>query len=152
LFRIESLETTSKGRESQSGCQGVSDVAPRIFVVEDEKAFVDVYQKIFDIIDFEIADWAYSGEEAIEKYRSRTKDPDLIIMDHRLPGINGVETMLQILKIDRSAKILFVSADEKARKLSMDNGAVGFLLKPFSLAGFIAAVEENASGRAEPSR
>jgi DNA-binding response OmpR family regulator len=130
----------------------VSDVAPRIFVVEDEKAFVDVYQKIFDIIDFEIADWAYSGEEAIEKYRSRTKDPDLIIMDHRLPGINGVETMLQILKIDRSAKILFVSADEKARKLSMDNGAVGFLLKPFSLAGFIAAVEENASGRAEPSR
>jgi len=127
-------------------------VAPRIFVVEDEKAFVDVYQKIFDIIDFEIADWAYSGEEAIEKYRSRTKDPDLIIMDHRLPGINGVETMLQILKIDRSAKILFVSADEKARKLSMDNGAVGFLLKPFSLAGFIAAVEENASGRAEPSR
>ena len=130
----------------------MSDVAPRIFVVEDEKAFVDVYQKIFDIIDFEIADWAYSGEEAIEKYRSRTKDPDLIIMDHRLPGINGVETMLQILKIDRSAKILFVSADEKARKLSMDNGAVGFLLKPFSLAGFIAAVEENASGRAEPSR
>ena len=127
-------------------------MAPRIFVVEDEKAFVDVYQKIFDIIDFEIADWAYSGEEAIEKYRSRTKDPDLIIMDHRLPGINGVETMLQILKIDRSAKILFVSADEKARKLSMDNGAVGFLLKPFSLAGFIAAVEENASGRAEPSR
>ena len=130
----------------------MGDVAPRIFVVEDEKAFVDVYQKIFDIINFEIADWAYSGEEAVEKYRARTKDPDLIIMDHRLPGMNGVETMLQIIQIDPSAKILFVSADEKARKLSLANGAVGFLLKPFSLAGFIAAVEENASGRAEPSR
>jgi DNA-binding NarL/FixJ family response regulator len=66
--------------------------------------------------------------------------------------MNGVETMLQIIQINPSAKILFVSADEKARKLSLDNGAVGFLLKPFSLAEFIRAVEENTSGRAGPSR
>ena len=121
-------------------------MAPSVFVVEDEKAFEDVYKKIFDIINFEIADWAFSGEEAVEKYRNRTKDPDLIIMDHRLPGINGVETMLQILQIDSSAKVLFVSADEKAKKLSLDNGAVGFLLKPFSLAGFIRAVQESVPG------
>jgi DNA-binding response OmpR family regulator len=127
-------------------------VAPRIFVVEDETAFVDVYQKIFDIINFEIADWAYTGEEAVEKYRARTKDPDLIIMDHRLPGMNGVETMLQIIRMDPTAKVLFVSADETARKLSLDNGAVGFLLKPFSLVGFITSVKENVSVRADPSR
>ena len=127
-------------------------MAPRIFVVEDETAFVDVYQKIFDIINFEIADWAYTGEEAVEKYRARTKDPDLIIMDHRLPGMNGVETMLQIIRMDPTAKVLFVSADETARKLSLDNGAVGFLLKPFSLVGFITSVKENVSVRADPSR
>jgi len=130
----------------------VSDTAPSIFVVEDEHAFVEAYNEIFKFAGFQLSGWAFTGEEAIEKYRGRIKDPDLIIMDHRLPGMNGVETMLQIIQIDPSAKILFVSADEKARKLSLDNGAVGFLLKPFSLAEFIRAVEENTSGRAGPSR
>jgi DNA-binding response OmpR family regulator len=126
----------------------VSDVAPRIFVVEDEHAFVEVYNEIFKFAGFQLADWAFSGEEAVEKYRGRIKDPDLIIMDHRLPGMNGVETMLQIVQMNPSAKVLFVSADEHAKKLSLDNGAVGFLLKPFSLIEFIRSVEENVSGRA----
>ena len=126
-------------------------MASSIFVVEDEHAFVEVYNEIFKVANFTLAEWAFSGEEAVEKYRSRTKDPDLIIMDHRLLGMNGVETMLQIIRMDPSAKILFVSADDKARKLSLDNGAVGFLLKPFSLAGFIRAIEDSVSGLAEPS-
>jgi len=120
-------------------------MAPSIFIVEDEKAFVQTYDEIFKFAGYQLSDWAYSGEEAVEKYRSRIKDPDLIIMDHRLPGMNGVETMLQIFRINPSAKVLFVSADENARKLSLDNGAVGFLLKPFSLAGFIRAVKKNVS-------
>ena len=81
--------------------------------------------------------------------RFRRRIRDAIIIDHRLPGTNGVETMLQIIRMDPSAKILFVSADDKARKLSLGNGAVGFLLKPFSLIEFIRSVEENTSGRPE---
>jgi response regulator of citrate/malate metabolism len=54
--------------------------------------------------------------------------------------------------MDSPAKILFVGADDEARKLSLDNGAIGFLLKPFTLAGFIRSVEEGVSGRAELSR
>jgi len=120
-------------------------MAQSIFVVEDEKAFVDAYNEIFKFAGFQMSDWAFTGEGAIEKFRNRIKDPDLIIMDHRLPGMNGVETMLQIIQMDPSAKILFVSADDKARQLSLDNGAIGFLLKPFSLASFISAVEEGTS-------
>lgn len=116
----------------------------KIFVVEDEKAFVDVYQKIFDIIDFEIADWAYSGEEAVGKFRNMKERPALIIMDHRLPKMNGVETMIEILQMDPGAKVLFVSADERARRLAMDNGALDFIQKPFSLAQFISIVTKCA--------
>jgi two-component system chemotaxis response regulator CheY len=122
----------------------------RIFVVEDEKAFVDVYQKIFDIINFEIADWAYSGEEAVSMFRNMKERPALIIMDHRLPKMNGVETMIEILRIDPDAKLLFVSADERARKLAMDNGAIDFIQKPFSLAQFISTITKCAG--VEPSK
>jgi DNA-binding response OmpR family regulator len=123
---------------------GVGRLKARIFVVEDEKAFVAVYQKIFDIIDFEIADWAYSGEEAIQKFRNMKDCPDLVIMDHRLPGMNGVETMVEILQKDPTAKVLFVSADDRAKKLAMDNGALDFIQKPFSLAQFISIVTKCA--------
>lgn len=116
----------------------------RIFVVEDEKAFVDVYQKIFDIINFEIADWAYSGEEAVTMFKKMKERPALIIMDHRLPKMNGVETMVEILQVDPKAKVLFVSADERARKLAMDNGAIDFIQKPFSLAQFISTITKCA--------
>ena len=125
----------------------MSDTAPRIFVVEDEKAFVDVYQKIFDIMDFEIAEWAYSGEEAVSKFKNMKERPALIIMDHRLPKMNGVETMIEILRIDPTSKVLFVSADERARKLAMDNGALDFIQKPFSLAQFISIVTKCAGAK-----
>jgi len=121
-----------------SGGFGADWLKTRIFVVEDEKAFVDVYQKIFDIIDFEIADWAYSGEEAVSMFKKMKERPALIIMDHRLPKMNGVETMIEILRMDPTAKVLFVSADERARKLAMDNGALDFIQKPFALAQFIS--------------
>ena len=116
----------------------------RVFVVEDEKAFVDVYQKIFDIINFEIADWAYSGEEAVSIFKNMKERPALIIMDHRLPKMNGVETMIEILRMDPKTKVLFVSADERARKLAMDNGAVDFIQKPFALAQFISIITKCA--------
>jgi len=124
-------------------------MALSIFVVEDEKAFVHVYDAIFRLAGFQLADWAFSGEEAVEKYRSRIKNPDLIIMDHRLPGMNGVETMQELIKMDPSAKVLFVSADEKAKKMSLDNGAIAFILKPFSLANFIDTINSNVSSRAK---
>jgi len=123
----------------------VSDTVLSIFVIEDEQGFVEAYTEIFKFAGFALTDWAFSGEEAIEKYRSRIKNPDLIIMDHRLPGMNGVETMRKILSMDPSAKILFISADEKARRLSLDNGAIDFILKPFSIEEFIRIVEKNTS-------
>jgi CheY-like chemotaxis protein len=72
----------------------VNDTAPSIFVIEDDQAFIEAYNEIFKFAVFQLSDWAFTGEEAVEKYRGRIKDPDLIIMDHRLPGMNGVETMV----------------------------------------------------------
>lgn len=70
--------------------------------------------------------------------------PDLVIMDYRLQGMNGVETMVEMLKIEPPTKVLFVSADEKAREMAMENGAVDFIQKLFSLQEFIAAVTKCA--------
>lgn len=116
----------------------------RVFVVEDEHAFMDVYRRLFEMMHLELLDWAFSGEEALEKFRAMKIRPDLVIMDHRLFRMNGVETMIEILQLDPGAKILFVSANEKAKKLAMENGAADFILKPFSLAEFMEKIAKFA--------
>lgn len=111
-----------------------------IFVVDDELDFINIYRRIFDTIGVKIVGHAQSGEEALEKLAESKKRPDLIIMDHHLPGITGIDTTVRILKIDPTASILFVSVDERARKLALKSGAVDFISKPFSLENFIFSV------------
>lgn len=117
-----------------------------IFIVEDELDFIDIYRRIFETIGVKIVGHARSGEEALEKLAKSTKRPDLIIMDNHLPGINGVETTVRILKIDPTASVLFVSVDDQVRLLALESGAVDFISKPFSLEKFISSVTKYCKG------
>jgi DNA-binding response OmpR family regulator len=45
--------------------------------------------------------------------------------------------------MDPNAKVLFVSADGRARKMAIENGAVDFIQKPFSIAEFVRIVKEH---------
>jgi len=112
-----------------------------IFVIEDENSFIDVYDRLFQILDAKTVDWAFSGEEAIEKFKKAGGRPDLIIMDQRLPKMNGVDTMVEIHRIDPTAKVIFVSADGSVKKKALDNGAVDFIQKPFSIDEFVSVIK-----------
>ncbi len=117
-----------------------------IFVVEDEGAFYDIYNAVFSIIGAELSDWAYSGEEAVAKIEKLNACPDLVIMDHRLPGMNGIETMTAMAQIKPGIRTLFVSADGSVEGDAINGGAVGFLRKPFELSAFIRAIGEAIPG------
>ena len=78
----------------------------------------------------EIVAKAFNGEEAIEIYRSFQNAPDIILMDHRMPSKDGLETTKEILSINPNCKIVFVSADYSVRDKALDVGAIDFLEKP----------------------
>ena len=113
--------------------------------MEDEPGFIDIYHRILDSIGFKMAGWAHSGEEAVEKLAESARKPDLIIMDNRLPGMSGVDTTAKILETCPTARVLFVSVDERAKEQALKSGAVGFLCKPFSLQDFISSVTRYAT-------
>jgi CheY-like chemotaxis protein len=75
---------------------------------------------------------AFTGEEGIEK--AATSRPDLILMDIRLPGIDGLETTRRIRKMKNMADvpIIAVSSNEMADDLEtlMTAGCIGCLQKP----------------------
>ena len=117
-----------------------------IFVVEDELDFIDIYRRILETIGVRIFDYARSGEEALEKLAKSTKRPDLIIMDHHLPGISGIDATVRILEKDPTASVLFVSVDEQVKRLALKSGAVDFISKPFPLDTFISCVMKYSKG------
>jgi CheY-like chemotaxis protein len=97
---------------------------------------------------------ARNGEEAINylfgrnKYADRTLFPlpDLILLDLKMPGIDGFEVLRQIKNTDILKRIpviiLTSSKEEGDRTLSYDIGANSYLLKPVSFDGFVDVVKK----------
>jgi DNA-binding response OmpR family regulator len=85
---------------------------------------------------------AQDGEEAISKAESI--QPDIILMDTSLPGVDGLTAMLRIRTLEtmRSVPIIFLSghAQQKAREVAIATGATEYLIKPVLLDELESAV------------
>jgi two-component system chemotaxis response regulator CheY len=120
-------------------------------IVEDEKDLVNVYEKAFTRKGIRICFVAFDGVEAVRMYIECTPKPHAILMDYRMPIMNGIEATREILKIDPSARIVFLSADISVRDEAMKAGSFSFLKKPASLKDIISAVQKAIGGVPVPA-
>jgi two-component system chemotaxis response regulator CheY len=111
-------------------------------LVDDDKFMHRVFERIMNMAGHSVVEHAFDGLEAVEKFVCLNPKPDIIIMDHRMPVKNGVETTRELIVISPTIRILFVSADESARKEALDAGASEFLCKPIRSSQFLAAIDE----------
>jgi len=125
-------------------CPAICNVG--IAIVEDEKDLVKVYEKAFAKKNIMVCFVAYDGVEAIKKYIECTPRPHAVLMDYRMPIMNGIDAMREILKFDSEAKIVFLSADISVKDEAMQAGAYIFLKKPAGLKDILDAVQK-AVGR-----
>ncbi len=96
---------------------------------------------------------AGNGKEALDflfgegKYRDRNQYPlpDIVLLDLKMPGIDGHEVLRQIKGADKLKRlpviILTSSRDEGDRAMSYDNGANSYLVKPVSFDDFLKVVK-----------
>jgi len=103
-----------------------------VAIVEDEGDLVDVYAQLCDLKGLRISFIAYNGREAVDIFSS-CATPDVILMDHRMPALTGLEAMKKMREMRPEARFLFLSADEEIRPEAMRAGARAFLKKPVSL-------------------
>lgn len=112
--------------------QGVG-VLLAVMVVDDEEMLHDLYSKLLHIKGHRVVATARNGEEAVEVYQGLDPRPDLVLMDHRMPVMSGLEAMSRILAIDGGARIVFLTADASVAEEALSLGAVDVLLKPFRM-------------------
>jgi two-component system chemotaxis response regulator CheY len=116
-----------------------------VLIVDDELFIVELYRDILQLRGYRVTGTAFDGEEAIKKYGSSEEKPDVIIMDHRMPVMNGVDATKEIIKMNPNQKVIFVSADVLVEKEARDAGAVDFLPKPFRMDDLIEKMQKIAS-------
>ena len=102
-----------------------------IFIVDDEAILVRLYEDILTQKGYTVQGTAKDGKEAVEKFKEFDEKPAVIIMDQRMPIKDGLQAAKEILEIDSTAKILFVSADKTQEGKALALGAIGFIKKPF---------------------
>ena len=116
----------------------------RVMIVDDEKIVIESLQFIIEknFNNLEIVATARSGREAIEKAEHIV--PDIVFMDIKMPGINGIEAMKEIKSRHKSAVFIVLTAFDHFdfAKESIKLGVFEYLLKPVSRTKVIEVIQK----------
>ena len=101
-----------------------------ILIVDDEEIMRDVLETILSGAGYK-ADLAKTGEEALEIYSQ--KQYDVVLMDVSMPGIGGLSTLEELIKLDDEAVVLMITAFATFETAisAWEKGAMGCIRKPF---------------------
>ena len=112
-----------------------------ILIVDDDLSLSYTTTDILDELGYKVA-IANNGYEAIEMVKNM--DYDMILMDIKMPGINGVETLVKLKYIKPSVKVIMMTAYsvEDLIKEALKEGAYGIIYKPIKIKKLLHYIEK----------
>ncbi len=118
--------------------------APFIMLVDDEVSFVETLAKRLDKRKIK-AITAFSGEESLEKLKAN-QDLDVIVLDVKMPGMDGIETLKNIKKASPLTEVLMLTGHATVETAidGMKLGAYDFLMKPCDIEELVSKVADAA--------
>jgi two-component system cell cycle sensor histidine kinase/response regulator CckA len=105
-----------------------------ILLVDDEKTTIKVEELMLRKLGYQVTP-ALGGKEAVELYKEKMVDFDLVALDMIMPEMNGKDTYDALKKINPAVKVLLVSGYSQNKQIDelMDQGCHGFIQKPFDI-------------------
>ncbi|HDL18942.1 MAG TPA: response regulator [Bacteroidetes bacterium] len=118
----------------------------KILVIDDDRSLHDLCRAILTRYDY-ICISAFNGEEGLEKIRD--ENPDLILLDWVMPGMNGLQVFEKILEDEsflpfREIPVIMLSAvpkDEEQKNDLLNKGISAYLNKPFGLNELVNVIQ-----------
>ena len=111
----------------------------KILIAEDETIIRMDLRSLLEAAGFDICAEARDGEEAVELARSA--EPDLALLDVKMPRLDGIEAARRILD-ERAIPIVIVTAygEEELVSRAVEAGVFGYLVKPFRESDLLPAI------------
>ena len=101
----------------------------RVLIVDDEKLARDrLRELLLDIGGHTVVGEAMNGAEAVEK--SSELNPDVLLMDIRMPGMDGLEAAMHLMGMEQPPSVIFTTAYDQHALDAFEVNAVDYLLKP----------------------
>jgi DNA-binding NarL/FixJ family response regulator len=122
-----------------------------IWMIEDHAAFRTNLTEIVNASGSIRCDRNFSScEEAIECLEAEKKHPDVVLVDLALPGMNGIEGLSKIKKMDPEIKCIMLTSSERQKHVvdAIRTGADGYLLKSVAFDQIIRGIEDVMQGGA----
>lgn len=113
----------------------------KIMLVDDNEEFLDSTKDVLEIEGFEVVP-AINGEEALKF--AETQSFDVIVMDIKMPGMNGVESFIEMKRRNLDVKVIMATAysvDDLIQQ-AMEEGAWAVLQKPLDISELLNTIEE----------
>jgi two-component system, chemotaxis family, chemotaxis protein CheY len=117
-----------------------SNVCGGVAIVDDDVELVKTYELIFRKRQVPVAFVAYDGRSGLDKFRNASEKPAVVIIDYRMPLMNGLVLTSEIKKLSPSTKIVFISADDSVRQDAINAGANVYLKKPVGMKAIIESI------------
>ena len=114
----------------------------KVLIVDDEKAIVDILDFNLRKEGYDTAS-AYDGPEGLRM--AREENPDLMLLDVMLPGMDGFSVCRALRAEGSDLPIIMITAreEETDKVFGLENGADDYITKPFSMRELLARVKAN---------
>lgn len=114
----------------------------KLLMIEDNKSVCEMMSMFFEKEKWDV-EYAYDGISAVEKFKEKSDEWDMITLDLNLPGMDGIQVNAEIRKISSTVPIIILTArdSESDQILGLEMGADEYVSKPFSPITLIARIK-----------
>lgn len=126
-------------------------MSAKILIVDDEKAVRESLEEILKLEDYQV-ETVSSGEKALELINEN--DYDLVLLDLKMSGIDGVEVMKQITRYAPETKVIILTGHGTLESAieALRTGAEDYMLKPFEASTILDSIGRALSKNAQKKR
>ncbi len=113
----------------------------KILVVDDERAVRESLRRALELEGYEI-ELAADGREALDLLGNGDAQPDAVILDVLMPGVDGLEVCRRVRRSGNAVPVLMLTAKDEVenRVAGLDAGADDYVTKPFALEELLARI------------